>query len=151
MLVSRIAWQPTVPSTTWVTPFGLLFISAMFTAWAFARRNAVLLRVEPSHVDLIVPITIVVGIAGATAASMLMPMDHMVARKTPAAKSRRNRMSRITNFRRPMATAVPVFTSAKSRLMPAAAVGVVGDLDGRLTRALLDHARFPLADATLVL
>ena len=35
-------------------------------------------------------------------------------------------------------------------LLPALAVGVVGDEDGRLTRALLDHPDFPLADATLI-
>ena len=27
-------------STSWVTPFGLIFIAAIFAAWFFARRNA---------------------------------------------------------------------------------------------------------------
>jgi phosphatidylglycerol:prolipoprotein diacylglycerol transferase len=66
-------------STEWVTPFGLIFIGAMFMYWFFARRNAATTYVDPSHVDLIVPITIIVGIAGGTVVSMLMPMDHMVA------------------------------------------------------------------------
>mgnify|MGYP001818360540 CR=1 FL=1 len=66
-------------STTWVTPFGLIFIAAIFTAWFFARRNATAARIDPSHIDLVVPITIVVGIAGGSFVALFMPMDHMVA------------------------------------------------------------------------
>lgn len=66
-------------STDWVTPFGLIFIAAILAAWYFARRNAALTGIDPSHVDLIVPITIIVGIAGGTLVAMFMPMDHMVA------------------------------------------------------------------------
>ena len=66
-------------STTWATPFGLIFIAAMFTAWFFARRNAVSGGIDPSHVDLIVPITIVVGVLGGAVVALLMPLDHQVA------------------------------------------------------------------------
>ena len=66
-------------STTWVTPFGLIFIAAIFVAWVWARRNAATTSVDPSHVDLLVPVTIIVGIAGGTIDAMFMPMDHMVA------------------------------------------------------------------------
>jgi phosphatidylglycerol:prolipoprotein diacylglycerol transferase len=66
-------------STAWVTPFGLIFIAAIFTAWFFARRNATAVRIDPSHVDLLVPITIIVGIIGGTIIAIFMPMDHMVA------------------------------------------------------------------------
>lgn len=66
-------------STSWVTPFGLIFIAAIFTAWLFARRNATLICLDPSHVDLLVPITIIVGIIGGTIVAIFMPMDHMVA------------------------------------------------------------------------
>ena len=62
-------------STDWVTPFGLLFITAIVAAWFFARRNAKAIRIDPSHIDLIVPITIIVGIAGGTVVAMLMPTD----------------------------------------------------------------------------
>ena len=65
--------------TDWVTPFGLIFILATFVAWYWARRNTSSVDVDPSHVDLIVPLTIVVGIAGGTVLAWLMPMDHMVA------------------------------------------------------------------------
>lgn len=65
--------------TSWITPFGLVFILAIFAAWFFARRNATAACIDPSHVDLIVPITIVVGIAGGAVVAMFMPMDHMIA------------------------------------------------------------------------
>ena len=51
-------------STDWVTPFGLMFVGAIFTAWLFARRNAPTNGIDPSHVDLILPITIIVGVTG---------------------------------------------------------------------------------------
>lgn len=66
-------------SNDWVTPFGLIFIVAIFAAWYLARRNAAATCIDPSHIDLIVPITIIVGIAGGTLVAMFMPMDHMVA------------------------------------------------------------------------
>ncbi len=66
-------------STTLVTPFGLIFIAAIFVAWLWARRNASKTCIDPSHVDLLVPVTIIVGIAGGTVVAMFMPMDHMVA------------------------------------------------------------------------
>jgi phosphatidylglycerol:prolipoprotein diacylglycerol transferase len=66
-------------ATSWVTPFGLMFIAAIFTAWFFARRNAMSVRLDPSHVDLLVPITIIVGVIGGTIVAIFMPMDHMVA------------------------------------------------------------------------
>jgi phosphatidylglycerol:prolipoprotein diacylglycerol transferase len=66
-------------SAAWVTPFGLIFIAAIFTAWFFARRNASATHIDPSHIDLIVPITIVVGIIGGTVVAMFMPVDQMLA------------------------------------------------------------------------
>ena len=58
-----------------VTPFGLIFILAILVAWYFARRNAKTIYIDPSHIDLIVPVTIVVGIAGAIMLARIMPMD----------------------------------------------------------------------------
>ena len=66
-------------NTAWVTPFGLIFIAAIVAAWAYARRNAGLAAIDSSHVDLLVPITLIVGIAGGTVIAFFMPMDHMVA------------------------------------------------------------------------
>ena len=66
-------------ATEWVTPFGLMFIGAIFTAWAFARRNAATASVDPSHVDLILPITIIVGLLGGTLLAWFMPLDQQLA------------------------------------------------------------------------
>jgi prolipoprotein diacylglyceryltransferase len=63
----------------WATPFGLLFLSAIFIAWWLARRNALLINIDGSHIDLLIPITIIVGIAGGTLLSLAMPMDQMIA------------------------------------------------------------------------
>ena len=66
-------------STAIVTPFGLIFVAAIVAAWLFARRNASTTYVAPSHVDLLVPLTIITGLVGGTIVAMFMPMDHMVA------------------------------------------------------------------------
>lgn len=66
-------------ANTWVTPFGLIFLAAIFTAWWLARRNAMAAGVDGSHIDFLIPLTIIVGVAGGTLLSMFMPMDHMVA------------------------------------------------------------------------
>ena len=66
-------------SNDWVTPFGLIFILAISIAWFFARRNASSTDIDPSHIDLLMPVTIIVGVAGGTLVAILMPADHMVA------------------------------------------------------------------------
>jgi phosphatidylglycerol:prolipoprotein diacylglycerol transferase len=66
-------------SNDWITPFGLMFIAAISVAWFFARRNASTTYIDPSHIDLLVPIAIIVGVAGGTLIAMFMPADQMVA------------------------------------------------------------------------
>lgn len=66
-------------TNTWVTPFGLIFIIAIATAWTYARRNALRVGIDGSHIDLLMPVTVIVGVAGGTVVAMFMPMDHMVA------------------------------------------------------------------------
>ncbi len=63
----------------WVTPFGLIFVAAILIAWAYARWNAQRAALDPSHIDLLVPVTLIVGIAGGQVIAMFMPMDHMMA------------------------------------------------------------------------
>ncbi len=64
---------------SWVTPFGLIFIGAIVVAWILARRNAASIGIDASHIDLLMPITIVTGLIGGTLVALAMPMDHMVA------------------------------------------------------------------------
>jgi len=66
-------------SNSWVTPYGLIFLFAVLVAWWLARRNASSINIDGSHVDLLIPLTIIVGIAGGTLLSLLMPMDQMIA------------------------------------------------------------------------
>ena len=66
-------------SLTWATPFGLIFLAAIVTAWWLARRNAVSIDIDSSHVDLLIPVTIIVGIAGGVLLSLAMPLDRMIA------------------------------------------------------------------------
>jgi len=63
----------------WVTPYGLTFLAAIVVAWFFARRNATSVNIDGSHIDLLMPITIIAGVAGGMALSLLMPLDTMVA------------------------------------------------------------------------
>jgi len=62
-----------------VTTFGVLFVFALLTYWWLARRNAMKIGIDPSHIDLLLPLAIVGGIIGGTILSMLMPEDRQVA------------------------------------------------------------------------
>jgi phosphatidylglycerol:prolipoprotein diacylglycerol transferase len=66
-------------SNIWITPFGLIFVAAIMTAWAFARRSAALSGIDASHVDLLMPVALIAGVAGGTVLAILMPMDYRVA------------------------------------------------------------------------
>ncbi len=66
-------------SNEWVTPFGLIFLLAIAVSWCLARRNAGQVNVHGSHIDLLLPLTIIVGVAGGALLSLLMPMDAMIA------------------------------------------------------------------------
>ena len=66
-------------STALVTPFGLTFVSAIVVAWFLARRNATSTGIDGSHIDLLMPITIVTGLIGGTLVALATPMDHMLA------------------------------------------------------------------------
>lgn len=62
-----------------VTMFGVLFVAALLLLWWLARRNAIRAAIEPSHIDLLLPLAIVGGIVGGTLLSLLMPDDRQVA------------------------------------------------------------------------
>lgn len=66
-------------SNIWVTPFGLIFLGAIASAWLLARRNALAINIHGSHIDVLIPITIIVGVAGGMLLSLAMPMDQMIA------------------------------------------------------------------------
>jgi len=62
-----------------VTTFGVLFILSLGVCWFFARRNASRIGVDPSHIDLLLPLSIIGGLVGGTLLSLLMPEDRQIA------------------------------------------------------------------------
>lgn len=62
-----------------VTAFGLLFVAALLVFWWLTRRNAVRTGIDPSHIDLLLPLAFVGAIIGGTLLSLLMPEDRQVA------------------------------------------------------------------------
>lgn len=62
-----------------VTLFGVWFVAALLLFWWLARRNAIRAQLEPSHIDLLLPLAIIGGIVGGTLLSLLMPEDRQVA------------------------------------------------------------------------
>ena len=62
-------------AASWVTPYGLIFLGAITIAWLLARRNAISVSVDPSHVDLLIPVTISAGVVGGTLMALLVSAD----------------------------------------------------------------------------
>ena len=62
-----------------VTTFGLLFVLSLAVWWWTSRRNATKIGVDPSHIDLLMPLAIIGGLVGGTLLSMLMPEDRQIA------------------------------------------------------------------------
>ncbi len=62
-----------------VTTFGMLFVLSLGVYWFFARRNANRIGIDPSHIDLLLPMSIIGGLVGGTLLSLLMPEDRQIA------------------------------------------------------------------------
>lgn len=62
-------------ATTWVTPYGLVFLAAIALAWLLTRRNAKSVSIDPSHIDLLMPIAVSAGVVGGTVIALLLSAD----------------------------------------------------------------------------
>lgn len=62
-------------ATTWVTPYGLIFLAAITLAWWLARRNARAVAIDPSHLDLLMPIAVSAGVVGGTLMALFVSGD----------------------------------------------------------------------------
>ena len=52
---------PGFPGLGWITPYGVLLVLACITAWWLARRRATATGLDPSHIDLALPLAFVGG------------------------------------------------------------------------------------------
>ena len=55
--------HPLIGSQDWVTSYGLVLVVALFACWWLTRRNAAIAGFDPSHIDLVFPLSIAGGLA----------------------------------------------------------------------------------------
>ncbi|NIV17445.1 MAG: hypothetical protein GWN47_03335 [Woeseiaceae bacterium] len=53
--------QSHLGSLDWITSYGLMLMLALVTCWWLARRNAKKNGIEPSHIDLVLPLALLTG------------------------------------------------------------------------------------------
>jgi phosphatidylglycerol:prolipoprotein diacylglycerol transferase len=56
--------HPHIGSQDWVTTYGLFLMLALSTCWWLARRNAGTAGIDRSHVDLVLPLSVTIGLVG---------------------------------------------------------------------------------------
>lgn len=66
---------PTFGSLSWITPYGVMLVAALFSCWLYARRRALDFGLDVSHVDLAVPLVFAVSLLGAEFLSIVNPRD----------------------------------------------------------------------------
>lgn len=70
---------PQFASLTWIAPYGLAMAMALLAAWLFARHRAIAVGIDPSHIDLIVPLGFIISVLGAALLAYLVPSDASLA------------------------------------------------------------------------
>ena len=66
---------PQFPGISWITPYGLAMVTGLLVAWAWSRRRAIAAGIDPSHVDLIVPLGFLLSAIGSALIAWLVPAD----------------------------------------------------------------------------
>lgn len=67
------------PGIHWMTPYGVMLTLACLAAWWVARRRAVAVGIDPSQVDLALPLAFVGGAFFAGALTWLLPSERLLA------------------------------------------------------------------------
>ncbi|HJS91801.1 MAG TPA: prolipoprotein diacylglyceryl transferase family protein [Steroidobacteraceae bacterium] len=67
------------PNFHWPTPYGLMLALACVASWWFARRRAVARTLDASHVDLALPLALLIGAGAARLLGTLIPGESIVA------------------------------------------------------------------------
>lgn len=62
-----------------VTSWGLGVLLALAICWSLARRNAKKAGIDPSHVDLLLPLAVLAGIVGSVVITRAFPADRVIA------------------------------------------------------------------------
>lgn len=76
------------PGLTWITPYGILLTVACVAAWWLARRRATSVGLDPSHLDLALPLAFIAGAFLAGAFGWLLPSERWLAGETYLADRR---------------------------------------------------------------
>jgi phosphatidylglycerol:prolipoprotein diacylglycerol transferase len=70
--------HPYLGDQEWVTAYGAVLLVALATWWRLSRRSARKEGLEPSHVDLLLPLALVAGIALSAVASAVLPGERLI-------------------------------------------------------------------------
>jgi phosphatidylglycerol:prolipoprotein diacylglycerol transferase len=67
------------PGNPWITPYGVMLTLACIAAWWIARRRAVAVGIDASHLDLALPLAFVGGGLFAGALAWVLPSERLLA------------------------------------------------------------------------
>jgi len=76
-------------ATGWITPYGAMLVLACVAAWWLARRRAAATGLDPSHVDLALPVAFIAGSFLAGALGWFLHSEGLVAGEAFVAEERR--------------------------------------------------------------
>jgi phosphatidylglycerol:prolipoprotein diacylglycerol transferase len=76
------------PGTPWMTPYGVMLVLACVLAWAVARHRAKQAGIDPSHVDLALPLAFIGGAFFAGALGWFLPEELQLAGNVFVAEGR---------------------------------------------------------------
>lgn len=77
------------PGIDWITPYGVMLVLACVVAWWIARRRAVATGIDPTHVDLALPLAFIAGAFFAGALGWILASENQVAGDAYLADRRR--------------------------------------------------------------
>jgi phosphatidylglycerol:prolipoprotein diacylglycerol transferase len=76
------------PGFSWMTPYGVMMVLACVFAWALARQRAKQVGIDPSHVDLALPLAFIGGAFFAGALGWFVPDELQLAGNVFVAEGR---------------------------------------------------------------
>jgi phosphatidylglycerol:prolipoprotein diacylglycerol transferase len=79
---------PGFPGLDWITPYGVMLVMACVSAWWLARRRAAATGIDPSHMDLALPLAFVAGALFAGAMGWFLSSEQRVAGDAYVAEGR---------------------------------------------------------------